>query len=93
MFNLRCKVIGGWCEPDVNVAFRSEVDLAAQHSLPPITPGQLTHLTVLQVTVTLLDLGMAIVQRNVPHNLKDLQRLNDLNSRILHQHNQRCKHS
>ena len=77
----------------MDMALRSEVDLAAQHSLPPITPGQLTHLTVLQVPVTLLDLGMAVVQRNVPHDLEDLQRLDDLNSRTLHQHNQCCKQS
>ncbi len=64
--------------PDVHMSLWGEIDLAAQDPLPPITPWQLTHLAALQVPVTLLDLGVAIVQRNVPHNLKHLHCLNDL---------------
>ena len=64
--------------PDVYMAFRCEVDLAPQDTLAPITPRKLTHLAVFQISVSLLDLGMAIVERDVPHNLKYLQCLNDL---------------
>ncbi len=45
-----------YCLPNVDMSFRSEVDLAAQNPLPPIPPRQLAHLAVLQVAITLLDL-------------------------------------
>ena len=64
--------------PDVYMAFRREVDLAPQDTLAPITSRKLTDLTVLQISVSLLDLGMTVVERDVPHDLKHLQRLNDL---------------
>ena len=64
--------------PDVYMAFRCEVDLAPQDTLAPITPRKLTHLAVLQISISLLDLGMAVVERDVPYDLKDLQRLNNL---------------
>ena len=60
------------------MAFRGEVDLTAKHPGAAVPPGQLTHLAVLQVPVTLLDLGVAVVQRDVPHNLKHLPGLDDL---------------
>lgn len=64
--------------PDVDMALWSKIDLAAQHSLPAVTSWQLTHLTALQVPVTLLDLGVTIVEGDVPHNLKYFRRFNDL---------------
>ncbi len=64
--------------PDVHMSLWGKVDLAAQDPLPPITPWQFTHLAVLQIPVTLFDLGVAVVQRNVPHDLKHLHCLDDL---------------
>ena len=73
---------GNWklCLPDVDMAFWSEVNLASQHTLPAIAPGQLTNFAALQVPVTLLDLGVTVVQWDVPNNLKDVWCLNDLHS-------------
>ena len=64
--------------PDMYMAFRCKIDLAPQDTLAPITPRKLTDLAVFQIFVSLLDLGMAVVEGDVPHDLKDLQRLNDL---------------
>ena len=64
--------------PDVDMSFRREVDLASQDTLAPIAPWKLTDLAVFQISVSLLDLGMAIVERDVPDNLKNLHCLNDL---------------
>lgn len=69
--------------PDVHMSLRGKVNLAAQGSLASITPWQLTHLAVLEISVTLLDLGVAIVQRNVPHNLKHLHCLDDLKAQLI----------
>lgn len=60
------------------MAFRREVDLAPEHPLTSIPPGKLTDLAVFQILVSLLDLGMTIVEGDVPHNLKHLQCLYDL---------------
>ena len=64
--------------PDMHMTLRSKVDLTPQHPLSAITPWELADLAVLQVPVSLLDLGVTIVQGNVPHNLEDLCSFNDL---------------
>ena len=60
------------CLPDVDMAFWGKGDLASQHTLSAIAPGQLTNFAALQVSVTLLDLGVTNAQWDVSNNLKDI---------------------